>query len=288
VFADLHLHTIFSDGTFTPEELVARGKSLGLAAMSLTDHDTADGLPRMAAACEANGIEFISGTELTTEFEGHELHLLGYYFDPENAELRAAMLKFQEVRVKRIADICKRLAGLGAPISPETVYGIANCNSPGRPHVARALIEHGYCRTLEQAFEKFLKKGRPAWVPKAKISTRDAIKLLHRAGGVAVLAHPVLNRCDEVIPKLAAFGMDGIECYHTRHAPGVVNHYMGMAHELGLLVTGGSDCHGRNKGDPLIGTVKLPYQHIEVLKERAIKHALDAGPQLTVSNLAGR
>jgi predicted metal-dependent phosphoesterase TrpH len=248
--------------------------------MSLTDHDTVDGLPRMAAACTAHGIEFISGTELTTEFEGHELHLLGYYFDPEHPELRAELVKYQEVRVKRIAEICKRLAGLGAPISPETVYGIAKCNSPGRPHVARALIERGYCRTMEQAFERFLKKGKPAWVSKPKISTQDAIALLHRAGGVAVLAHPVLNRCDDVIPKLAAIGLDGIECYHTRHSPGVVNHYMMLAHQLGLLTTGGSDCHGRNKGDPLIGTVKLPYEHVEALKERAIKRALDSGPQL--------
>jgi predicted metal-dependent phosphoesterase TrpH len=133
---------------------------------------------------------------------------------------------------------------------------------------------------MEQAFERFLKKGKPAWVSKPKISTQDAIALLHRAGGVAVLAHPVLNRCDEVIPKLAALGLDGIECYHTRQSPGVVNHYMMLAHQLGLLITGGSDCHGRNKGDPLIGSVKLPYDHVEALKERAIKRALDAGPQL--------
>jgi hypothetical protein len=280
VFADLHLHTTFSDGTYSPEELAQRAHELGLAGVSLTDHDTADGLPRMAAACARLGIEFIPGTELTTEFEGHEIHLLGYYFDAANAELLEAMKRFQQARVQRVHDICERLAKLDAPVKPERVFAIASCNSPGRPHVARALIEAGHCGSLDSAFERFLKKGRPAWVPKPKITTPDAIALLHRAGGVASLAHPVLNRCDEIIPKLAAAGLDAIECLHSRHSTAMLEHYSGLAHELGLAITGGSDCHGNNKGHPLIGGVKLPWSHVEELKQRAIRRAIEAGPML--------
>jgi predicted metal-dependent phosphoesterase TrpH len=133
--------------------------------------------------------------------------------------------------------------------------------------VARALVQEGLCESLDEAFERFLKKGRPAWVPKYKISALDAMELVHQAGGLAVLAHPGLNRNDDVIPDLARQGLDGLECFHTRHTTRMSEHYLEMAERLKLLVTGGSDCHGFSKGKPLIGTVKLPAIHLERLKE---------------------
>jgi predicted metal-dependent phosphoesterase TrpH len=276
-FADLHLHTNFSDGTYTPEELAAHGHRHGLAAMALTDHDTVEGCERMAAACAVDGIEFISGTELTAEIGGIELHLLAYYVDLHNEKLLLEIGRFQVVRQNRIREMVARLNELNVPLHAEAVFAIANCRSPGRPHVARALVQAGLCGNLDEAFDRFLKVNRPAWVPKFKMSAVDAIALVHQAGGVAVMAHPGLNRSDEIIPELAAAGMDGIECFHSRHSTATSNHYLQMADEFNLLVTGGSDCHGMNKGKPLIGSIKLPYQHVQALKEKAAqqraKHA---------------
>jgi len=269
MFADLHLHTNFSDGTYTPEELVMHGQRHGLAALALTDHDTVEGCERMAAACATVKIEFISGTELTAEHGGHELHLLGYCVDIKNQTFLAEVAKFQIVRQNRIREMVARLNELDVPLQADTVFAIANCRSPGRPHVARALVQGGFCANLDEAFERFLKVHRPAWVPKFKMSATDAIALIHQAGGVAVMAHPGLNRTDDIIPEMVAAGLDGIECFHSKHSTATSEHYLEIADQYGLLVTGGSDCHGMNKGKPLIGSIKLPYQHVEKLKEKA-------------------
>ena len=267
MFADLHIHSHFSDGTFTPEEIVARGRQADLAALALTDHDTVEGCARMVAACNAAGIEFIPGTELTAEHAGNELHLLAYFVDITNRKLLSDIAVFQTVRQNRIREMVARLNELNIPLSADEVFALANCRSPGRPHVARAMVQGGHCRTLDEAFDRFLKKNRPAWVPKKKMSALEGIELVHQAGGLAVMAHPGLNRTDGVIPELVDAGLDGIECFHTKHSTAISEHYLEIADKFGLLVTGGSDCHGMSKGKPLIGTVKLPYPHVEKLKE---------------------
>ncbi len=269
MFADLHLHTRFSDGTYTPEELVAQAQRHGLNALALTDHDTVEGCEPTARACDAAGIEFICGIELTAEQEGHEIHILGYCLDTENPKLLAEIAKFQIVRQNRIRQMVVRLNRLGVPLEAEAVFALANCRAPGRPHVARALVQAGLCGSLDEAFERFLKKNRPAWVPKFKMSAAAAIDLIHQAGGVAVMAHPGLNRTDEVIPGMVQTGLDGLECFHTKHSTATTEHYLELADRFHLLVTGGSDCHGLSKGQPLIGSIKLPYQHVERLKARA-------------------
>ena len=159
-----------------------------------------------------------------------------------------------------------RLNELEIPLRVEAVFALANCRSPGRPHVGRALVSAGICATLDEAFERFLKKGRPGWVPKFKISATEAIELIHQAGGLAVMAHPGLNRNDAIIPELVGAGLDGIECFHTRHSASTAEHYLQVAMQHRLLVTGGSDCHGMTKGKPLIGTVKLAYDYVRELK----------------------
>jgi 3',5'-nucleoside bisphosphate phosphatase len=267
MFADLHLHTHFSDGTFTPEELAERGSRLGLVAISLTDHDTVEGCEPMSRACLARGIEFAPGTELTAERNGNEIHFLGYFIDIHSEKLLAEIKKFQAVRQSRIYEMVACLNRLGIPLQAEQVFALANCSAPGRPHVGRALVQEGFCESLDEAFERFLKKNRPAWVPKFKISAFDAINLIHEAGGLAVLAHPGLNRTDDFISLLVEQGMDGIECYHSKHTPSMTAHYQKIAAQYNLLVTGGSDCHGNNKGKPLIGTVKVPVIYWEKLKE---------------------
>src|SRR5215472_6682333 len=269
MFADLHLHTNFSDGTFTPEELVSQAAKQRLVAIAVTDHDTVEGCERAANACRALEIKFIAGTELTAEQADNEIHILGYFLDTKNPRLLSEIAKFQAVRQKRIYEMVARLNELNVPLRSEDVFALANCRSPGRPHVARALVKAGLCGSLDEAFERFLKKHRPAWVPKAKISALVAIELIHQANGLAVMAHPGLNRSDEVIPELVESGLDGIECFHTKHSTAISEHYLEIADKFNLLVTGGSDCHGLSKGKPLIGTIKLPYQHVKRLRARA-------------------
>jgi predicted metal-dependent phosphoesterase TrpH len=266
VFADLHLHTHFSDGTYSPEELAGHAKRVGLAAVALTDHDTVEGCEPMAAACAARGIEFIPASELTAELGHFELHILGYGLDITHPRLLSELARFQAVRQDRIRDMCGRLNRLGIQLAAETVFALASCKAPGRPHVARALVQGGFCSNLDEAFNRYLKKHRPAWVPKAKVHASEAIQLIHEAGGVAVMAHPGLNRTDDFIPDLVAAGLDGIECFHTRHSTVMSERYLLMAEQHGLLVTGGSDCHGMNKGKPLIGTMRVPYEYVARLK----------------------
>ena len=272
MFADLHLHTYFSDGTYSPEEMVDQAQLHGLAAVALTDHDTVEGCVRAASACEAAEIEFIAGTELTAEQDGNELHILGYCLDIQNPRLLCEVAKFQAVRQNRVREMVARLNQLQVPLTAEAVFELANCQAPGRPHVARALVAAGLCGSLDEAFERFLKRHRPAWVPKFKMSATEAIHLIHLAGGVAVMAHPGLNRSDESIPAMAEAGLDGLECFHTKHSTVIAEHYLELADRFGLLVTGGSDCHGQSKGKPLIGSIKLPYQHVEKLKARAAQN----------------
>jgi len=276
MFADLHLHTKFSDGTYTPEELVGHASRRGFAAIALTDHDTVEGCPRAALACQQAGIEFVPGAELTAEQEGSELHILGYLMDTGNSRLLEEMARFQSVRQNRIREMVARLNQIKVPLREEAVFELANCRAPGRPHVARALVAAGLCGSLDEAFERFLRRHRPAWVPKFKMSAAHAIELIHQAGGLAVMAHPGLNHNDEIIPAMVEAGLDGIECFHTKHSTTMSERYLEMADRFELLVTGGSDCHGMSKGKPLIGTVKLPYEHVEALKDAKRRRASSA------------
>ncbi|HXF10157.1 MAG TPA: PHP domain-containing protein [Desulfuromonadaceae bacterium] len=267
-FADLHLHTKYSDGTFSPEELVLQAQKAGLACIALTDHDTVEGCAEAARAAAAVQMEFIPGTELTAEHDDTELHVLGYFLDTENKKLLTEIAKFQAVRQNRIHEMVQRINDLGVPLKVESVFALANCKSPGRPHVARAMVKAGLVGSLDEAFERFLKKGRPAWVPKQKISALEAVDLIHQAGGLAIMAHPGLNRSDDMIPALVEAGLDGIECFHTKHSTTMSERYLEIADQHRLLISGGSDCHGFSKGKPLIGTVRVPYSHVERLKAK--------------------
>jgi hypothetical protein len=213
---------------------------------------------------------------LTAEHNDTELHVLGYFLDTQNKKLLTEIAKFQSVRQNRIHEMVARINEMGVPLEVESVFAMANCKSPGRPHVARAMVKAGLISNLDEAFDRFLKKGRPAWVPKSKISALEAIELIHQAGGLAVMAHPGLNRTDEIIPALVEAGLDGIECFHTKHSTIMSERYLEIADKHGLLVTGGSDCHGFSKNKPLIGTMKLPYKHVEKLKERRKVESLNS------------
>lgn len=260
--ADLHLHSVYSDGTYTPEQLAQSGKQLGFQTLALTDHDAVEGCAEMAQACQKLGLEFIPGTELTTEFDNREIHVLGYFIDPDDDELRDLLVTCQLARRERVKRIIHRLHQANVPLDPERVFQIAQCNSPGRPHIARALVNAGFAANYDDAFEKFLRKGRPGWVPKLKVGTGEAIELVHHAGGLAFLAHPGISGVDDRLPELLGLGFDGLECFHSRHSPAQTRMYLQMAVAHGLLISGGSDCHGENKGQPLLGTVRVPDRFV--------------------------
>lgn len=270
MFADLHLHSFFSDGTFTPEEVASRARRCGLRAVALTDHDSVEGAARFLEACAAEGIEGVVGAELTAEEEDTEVHVLGYFLDPGHPRLRTEMAACQTARQDRIRQMAAQLNDLGVPLRAEAVFELARCQSPGRPHVARALVQQGHCRSVDEAFQRFLRKGRPAWVSKRRISAAFAIDLIHDAGGVAVMAHPALTRRDSLIPRLADSGLDGLECWHSKHTSGQTDRYLALANECRLLITGGSDCHGMSKNRPLIGSVRLHWHYYEELKQAAV------------------
>jgi predicted metal-dependent phosphoesterase TrpH len=270
---DLHLHTSFSDGISSPEQVAEAAVDMNLSAIALTDHDTIEGCSHLKKHCINKGIEFIPGTELSVDIEGNEMHLLGYFLDIENQLLIEQTTIYQQNRINRIIELVERLNKTGIDLNADQVFNLAKCKAPGRPHLARALVKYGFCKSNNEAFSRFLRKGSPTWVPKINANYRDGIKLIHQAGGLAVMAHPGLNNIDNLIPNLVDAGLDGIECWHTRHKKSTEKRYREMTVQLNLIATGGSDCHGPQKGLPIIGTKKVPYEILEMMKQKVASSA---------------
>jgi predicted metal-dependent phosphoesterase TrpH len=270
-YADLHLHTRYSDGSYTPEELVRDAARLGFAAIAVTDHDTLDAIPESLLAGEEFVIEVIAGVEITCRVETQEVHMLGYLFDDtwKDKSLQAVLDHSKRVREQRIAEFVVKFNEIGIPLTLQDVQQFSNEGTVGRPHVAMALQKRGFVKSVEEAFERFLKRGKPAFVERYRMSAAEAMGHIKRAGGVAVLAHPALNRVDTQIPNMVEQGLDGIEVWHSRQSPAQSENYLKLAERLGLLATGGSDCHGTVRGEPLLGVVKVPYERVEALRERA-------------------
>ncbi len=255
--ADLHLHSVFSDGTFSPEEIVKRAVELGLDALSLTDHDTVNGWHDMEQACRAEGIRWVPGIELSTSFQDLEIHLLGYFPKDSLSVLPEKLDAFQLRRRGRIREMIARLKEAGIDWDVEEVFNGISSPSPGRPHVARALVELGVVSNVSNAFRKYLRKGKPGWVRSTYPSTLEMIQAIHADGGLAVLAHPGLGIPNEVLIDLASQGLDGVEVYHSSHKPSLIKKYQYLASQLNLIVTGGSDCHGHISGGPRLGKAVL-------------------------------
>lgn len=264
---DLHLHTHFSDGTFTPEEVIRRARETGLAAVSITDHDTLAGLPR-ARQEAGDSLEILSGVELTVAFRARELHILGYGFREDNAELNGFLEEARARRHGRIQAMVDRLNEKGISITLQEVQEAAGSGeSIGRPHLAEVLLKKRVVGSLPEAFDRFIGDRAPCFVKQATLTVPEAARLVRGAGGVAVLAHPHHMVQDEWIPELVAQGVQGIEVYHPDHTPSVSQVYRRMAESLNLLITGGSDCHGLRKlGGPFIGSVPVDYELLDRLK----------------------
>jgi 3',5'-nucleoside bisphosphate phosphatase len=276
---DLHTHTTHSDGSASPEELIARASAKGARSIAITDHDTVGAFAEARVAADRCDIEFVPGIEISAEFSPGTMHILGYFVDDESAPLKEKLATLKNAREKRNPEIALRLQSLGFDISYDEVAHLAANRVVGRPHFARLLVEKGYVRTIQEAFDKLLKKGAPAYVEKARLSPADSIKLVHQAGGVAVLAHPYqlklpsYEAVSELVAELAAIGLDGVEATYSRHSPAERSTYSEIATRHDLLVTGGSDYHGSYKPDIDIvtglGDLEVPYALLEALKARA-------------------
>lgn len=274
MYADLHLHSTASDGVCSPAEVVKKAKDLGFKTIALTDHDTVAGLNEALQAGDKLGVEVIAGVELSAIDESgeqeREVHILGYFIDPLNEKLKEVLARIVEDRENRAIKMVEKLNQLGLGIDLNRVREIAGSKYLGRPHVARAMIEKGYISEKSEAFTTdYIGRGGRAYVERFKISPQEGVKLIKQAGGVAVLAHPgyLSDRtalAEEDIIKYKELGLQGVEVFYSRHREEQVEYYKRISEKLGLLITGGSDCHGGE--EPLLGVVMLPWEYVDALK----------------------
>jgi hypothetical protein len=265
---DLHMHSIHSDGEHTPFELVEMADAAGVSAIALTDHDTVAGLFELKTAAQGTGLETVSGVELSSSAGSSELHILGYFIDPNDARLTQALELFRVQRRERIREIVGKLNPLGVDITMEDVERQARGSALGRPHVAHALLELGYVEAFDEAFRRYLGHHGPAFVPKPHFEPAKALRLVQEARGASVLAHPGTAGRDDLIPELAEAGLKGIEVWHPKHTPFQVEQYRRLARKNGLVTTGGSDFHGAAMGAVFVGMCDVPFSVLEELRSR--------------------
>jgi len=266
-YADLHLHTIFSDGTYTPEELINQSQKSGLSAIAVVDHDTVDGITLAIAAAQESGIEVLPGVELSAEYKTQEVHILGYLIDHRDKSFLEKTASLRANRIERVHKIVAKLNALGIPLEAKSVFELAGSGTVGRLHIARALVKEGFVKSIYEVFQKYIGDHGPAYVLGFRFSPQEAIEFIRKAGGVPVLAHPYTLNNDELILEFVKLGLMGLEVYYPEHSQGTVNFYLELARKNNLLVTGGSDCHGKAKPEVRIGSIKAPYALVEKLKE---------------------
>ena len=272
---DLHTHTTASDGRCAPAELVARAAAAGVDVLSVTDHDTTAACEAASAACVEARIEFVPGIEITAVVDGADVHVLGYFIDPAAGPLGTFLAEQRRRRIDRVRQMIERLAAHGITLDVEQVLqpGTADTQKAvGRPWIARALIAGGHVATSNEAFERWLSRGRPAFVARIGPTPEEVLHQIHGAKGIASLAHPGLLGRDDLIPGLAGAGLDALEAYHSKHQPEDTLRYLMFADRLGLAVSGGSDYHADPSHGPAgPGGVSLPRELYEKLKARKPK-----------------
>ena len=251
---DLHSHTTASDGTLAPRELVRLAARHGVRVLAVTDHDSTGGLAEaMDEAKSLPPLEVVPGLEINCDVAGAEVHVLGYCVDWEAAWFQEFLGAQREERRQRVYRIAARLAELGMPIDPEDVFALVKEGSAGRPHVAQAMVDRGYVKSVREAFDRYLSMNGPANVPRRRFTPAEAVGVIRRARGVPVLAHPGLANRDELIPELVEAGLLGLEAFYPEHSAGQITAYREMCARLSLIATGGSDFHG-----PRVGGARHP------------------------------
>ena len=269
---DLHLHTLASDGRLTPTELVRLAAGRGLKTIAVTDHDTTDGLEEaFDAAREFPGMRVIPGIELSADVPGDEVHVLGYFLDTENAELQAELRRFRQGRVDRARTMVEKLAQLGIHVEWERVQHFAGDGAVGRPHIAMALVEAGYCQEPKDAFPEYLGRNGLAYVERSKLTPAEAVGIIQRAGGAAVLAHPAyMNDMEAGIANLAGIGLAGMEVHYAKYRDDTIRQLARLARQYDLIPCGGSDYHGMGNSDEgLPGDNGPPVSSVEQLESVA-------------------
>ena len=275
-YVDLHLHTTASDGVRSPSNLVNYAKEKGLQAIAITDHDTIEGLEEAMAEGRRINFEVIPGIEISAEYSPGSMHLLGYFLDIHHPLLNERLAYLQKARAERNPKIVEELNRLGIKVTYEDVIKASGGGQVGRPHFAQVLLERGYVRSIQEAFERFLKKGAPAYHDKFRFKAEEAIHFIQEASGVAVIGHPNtlgangVSELDALLSQLVKEGLKGIEVYYPEHSPAEVATYKFLAEKYGLVMTGGTDYHGIEGNNLEVGVgrgnMKLPYSMVEALK----------------------
>lgn len=269
-YADLHTHTTFSDGADAPEVVINRAKEHGLSAIAITDHDTLSGIPDAQRAADEVGIELLPGVEVSSRYGKHEVHILGLGVDPKHAGLTASLAVLGEERSTRAEKMIEKLNALGVPVDFEALRERVGEGVIGRMHIAQEIMALGHSESIQGAFDKYIKAGKSAYVPKTAMTCEEAVAAIHEAGGLAFVAHPCIGKTRAILEHLLQLPFDGIEVFHSRHTPGHIADLKALAEERGLMITGGSDCHGSIKGDPpLMGRVRLPYRYYEAIVQKS-------------------
>lgn len=272
-FIDMHTHSTFSDGVYSPSRLVDYAIEKGLSGIAITDHDTVDGIEEaIKRASIYKDFIIIPGVELSTEYNNEEVHILGYMINYKMEYLLKILQHLQDARSNRAVKIINKLKKLGIKINYEDIIKIAGDGVVGRPHIARSLIKKGYVQTVKEAFIEYLAKGALAYVPKQKLTPKCAINIIKKAGGFSVAAHPGLLKSETVLNYLIGLGINGIEVYHSKHTIEQSKKYLELAKKYNLIITGGSDFHYPPKGnkhdsdsDDDLGSIRVPLESIERL-----------------------
>ncbi len=279
---DLHLHSTASDGVDSPETVVRQAAALGLPAIALTDHDTVDGVARAVEAGSRLGVEVVPGIEVSSDYRDNNIHVLGYFVDPDSPALRPVLDWAAAERDDRNRRLCAMLAADGFDISMEELLSEYPAAVLGRPHFAELMVRKGYVSSVAEGFDRYLEVGRPYFLPRRRISLADAIKTIRLAGGVAALAHPFEykypeNEVVEFIEYAMGLGVQALECYYSNHSPGQQAWLLARAEKYGLGISGGSDYHGVRKphihmGTGIDGNLRVPYSVLPALKALIQKH----------------
>lgn len=265
--ADLHIHTNFSDGSFSPKEVMANAKAQNLQCIAIADHDNVDATPIMLGLQSDYNIEIVPAVEMTAQEGDRELHILGYLIDWQSKKLKEKLKQTCEGRKERIYRMTEKLNECGVKANAGEIIKFAKINAVSRLHVARYLVENGFVDSLKTVFSKYIGDGKPCYVSRFRFSSKEVVEIIKESGGIAVVAHPGLDNVAELLPALIKNGIDGIEVFHSDHNKQTTEAILNFAQKNNLLITGGSDCHGKYKREVLIGKIKLPYEYVEKLKE---------------------
>ena len=269
---DLHIHTNYSDGFHSPEEIIVKAKNHGFEAISITDHDNLSGIKEAAEKGDEIGIEVIPGVEISSDIKDREIHILGYFVETESVELERYLNFFREERLKRAVRIVNKLNLLGLSITIDDVMEKAKNSAVGRPHIAQAMMEKGLTSNFYEAFNKYIGNNGPAYEKKVHISPQSAFKIINDAGGLSFIAHPGYME-ESLLKELIDEGVDGIEVIHSSHSQQQVKFYRGIVNEYFLLESGGSDFHGgKREDDKNFGTYYTKYSVIEAMRKRLLKN----------------